>query len=265
MADRGSAILFDLDETLMVEYDSVDQAFRATCERAKVRCGLDAEKLYTSIRERAREIWYSSPLKGFCQTLGFSSAEGLWGSFNGPVDPLPRFYEWIPAYRRQAWTAALADLGIDDPQLVRFLIDTFPRERSRRHVVFPDSVPTLNRLAQRHRLALITNGIPELQNEKLDRGRLTPYFDPILISGGLGIAKPDPRIFQIALEKLRVQPDRAVMVGDNLNRDVQGARRAGLKAVWINRSGADLPPDIQPDATIQTLDDLPALTRKWLE
>jgi len=265
MANRGSAIIFDLDETLMVEYDSVDQAFRATCEQARTRCGLDAERLYDFILDRAREIWHTSPLKGYCQTMGFSSAEGLWGTFTGSVDPLPKFHEWIPTFKRQAWTTALADLGRNDPDFVQFLVEDFPHQRSLRHVVYPDSIPTLDRLAPRHRLAMVTNGLPELQKEKLDRGSLTRYFDPILISGDFGFGKPDPRIFQIALDQLGIPAERAVMVGDNINRDVKGAQQAGLKAVWINRANAATPPDIHPDAMIQTLDDLPDITRKWLE
>ncbi len=82
----------------------------------------------------------------------------------------------------------------------------------------------------------------------------------MVISGHHGFGKPDPRIFHLALEGLRVAPHDAVMIGDSLNRDVAGARNAGLRTIWINRYNRT-PTDSHPIPDLQLTDlrDLPAL------
>jgi putative hydrolase of the HAD superfamily len=57
----------------------------------------------------------------------------------------------------------------------------------------------------------------------------------------LGIAKPDPRIFDVALEGLRVAPEETIMVGNSLEHDHRGAINAGIRFVWANHRGSDLP------------------------
>ena len=94
----------------------------------------------------------------------------------------------------------------------------------------------LDELKGKYKLLLLTNGSPDLQNTKLTiTPELVPYFDVIVISGDFGRGKPDPTIFEHALERVGLQKDEAIMVGDNLMTDVLGASRAGIKTVWINR------------------------------
>jgi putative hydrolase of the HAD superfamily len=82
----------------------------------------------------------------------------------------------------------------------------------------------------------------------------------VVVSGELGIGKPDARVLAAALTALGVGPDGATMVGDSPERDVAGARAAGLAAVWINRTGRLLAAgEPRPDATIRALDELEAL------
>jgi FMN phosphatase YigB (HAD superfamily) len=71
---------------------------------------------------------------------------------------------------------------------------------------------------------------------------LSGYFDAVVVSSDLGVAKPDPAIFTHALSQLQLDASCAVMVGDSLERDVDGAIAAGLAAVWINRGGRLRPP-----------------------
>jgi putative hydrolase of the HAD superfamily len=96
----------------------------------------------------------------------------------------------------------------------------------------------------------VTNGAPDLQREKLEGVGLVPYFTIITISGEVGIGKPDPRIFAHTLTRLDVPPTEAVMVGNDLTRDIRGARQAGIPGIWVNRTGtavvaADTPLDAQ--------------------
>jgi putative hydrolase of the HAD superfamily len=85
------------------------------------------------------------------------------------------------------------------------------------------------------------------------------FFDAHTISGHHGIEKPDPRLFQIALDSLGVRADQAAHVGDSLSADVVGARQAGLRAVWIDRSGRTEAPPPADYSRITDLRQLPAI------
>jgi putative hydrolase of the HAD superfamily len=88
---------------------------------------------------------------------------------------------------------------------------------------------------------------------------LAEYFDAVVVSGDLGIAKPDPSIFEHALEQLGVDAADAVMVGDSMSKDVEGALAAGMRAVWVNRSASSdaiAGEDFIEIATLSVLPDL---------
>lgn len=84
------------------------------------------------------------------------------------------------------------------------------------------------------RLAVVSNADGRVR-EQLDRLGLLPWFDPVVDSHEVGVAKPDPAIFRFALDRLGVPPAEALYVGDMLDTDVLGARRAGLAAVLYDR------------------------------
>jgi hypothetical protein len=111
----------------------------------------------------------------------------------------------------------------------------------------------------RHRLALVTNGAACLQREKLEQSGLAGHFDAVVVSADVGVGKPDPAVFQRALSMLGARADEAVMIGDNLVRDVDGALAAGLRAVWINRFGQPRPPGRDDLVEISGLAELPAV------
>lgn len=96
----------------------------------------------------------------------------------------------------------------------------------------PDMDLVLNELSARVPRGLVTNGTSAGQNEKIDRLGIRGRFGAILVSGDLGIHKPDARIFHLCCEALGVAPSRAVYVGDHYENDVLGAFNAGLKAIW---------------------------------
>jgi putative hydrolase of the HAD superfamily len=145
---------------------------------------------------------------------------------------------------------------VDEPALAELLAASFQEERRARHIVFSDARPALEDLRQTHKLALVTNGAPDLQREKIEGADLARYFQAVTISGEEGVGKPDERIFALTLERLAVPPQAAVMVGDSLRRDIAGAQRAGLKAIWVNRTGASPGEGHRPDAQVQDLSGL---------
>ena len=249
-------IFFDLDDTLVKDGASADAAFLATCEQAYEKYGIDPKALHRSVRYRARELWRGSKTIAYCRVIGISSWEGLWAFFLGSDPNLKNLRAWAPTYRREAWSRALADYGVNDSAFAERLSDIFWLERRSRHVVFPDVEDNLTNLRKNYRLALVTNGTPDLQREKIQGANLARFFDTILISGEVRIGKPDCRIFELALEKFTASPSETVMIGDSLTRDILGAQHAGLKGVWLNRSNNDAVDQIRPDAQITSLNQI---------
>lgn len=168
----------------------------------------------------------------------------------------PELHVDLGALRRAGLEAAFAHAGED----ARHVDGAMQHFIAARNAVTPydDVLPGLLKLRQQVQLGTISNG-----NADLEVIGLAHHFKVSLAAGAFGRAKPDPSIFLAACEALGVQPHEAVYVGDDLKLDVEGAQRAGLRAVWLNRSGSDahLAAGIQPDAICSTFEELLA----WLE
>ncbi len=263
----GITLLFDLDDTLVAEEASVENAFRATCEIARARFGADPHALYRAIRSHSSRLWHGSPTYDYAKAIGIASWEGLWGRFTGDEPNLKALSEWVPAYRREAWALALGEAAVEDAGIAQELSECFIRERRRCHEPFPETRAVLTRLSRSCRMALVTNGAPDVQRQKIAESGIAHFFDKILISGEFGFGKPDPRIFQAAIEHLGGSAERSAMVGDSASRDIAGAKAAALKAIWIVRPSIERATHdgVTPDETIANLEELlPALERLGL-
>lgn len=108
------------------------------------------------------------------------------------------------------------------------------------------------------RLALVSNGAAKHQREKLERSGLGDLFEVVVISGEVGVRKPDPAIFQLALERLGVAAGEALSVGDDPERDVEAARQAGLTVAWVE--GTETWPEglARPALVLGSVSELPA-------
>ena len=252
------ALLFDLDDTLVVEEPAAAASFAATAQVASTRHRVDAERLVVTARERARELWYAAPTHPYCMRVGISSWEGLWCRFEGEESDVRWLREWSPRYRREVWNLALADQGVHDPMLAEELGERYGIERRARHDRFPDVPACMDELQDSYALGLITNGASCLQREKLTTAGLTDYFDVVVVSAEFGVGKPDPSIFEHAHLQLGSDPERTVMIGDSIARDVDGAIAAGLQGVWVNRTKQSRPADRPDLVEVTTLSDLPA-------
>ena len=147
---------------------------------------------------------------------------------------------------------ALEEAG-GPPERARELAEAFFRER-RRYPLYPEAEAFLAEARRRGlALALLTNGVPDLQREKLVGAGLAHHFSLVLISGEVGIGKPDPRLFRMALCAFGVAPEEAAMVGDNPQKDVRGARLAGVRAVWVDRGLRPEDPEASPDLRVGDL------------
>jgi len=105
-------------------------------------------------------------------------------------------------------------------------------------------------------IAVLSNGNQEQQEEKVSRTGLGRYIDVVLTSDHLGVAKPDPRAFELACVRLRVPPHAAVYIGDQLEVDALAAKAAGLRGIWLNRTGNRFPLGVE---AMDNLTELPSL------
>ena len=113
-------------------------------------------------------------------------------------------------------------------------------------------------LQERYKLHIITNGFQEVQNHKLNNSEIGNYFDVIVNSDMAGVKKPDPKIFELALNKANVNPEQSVMIGDDLEADVMGAISLGMEAILYNYHN-----DKVEDKTIKVIKDLKEI-KKYL-
>ena len=121
-----------------------------------------------------------------------------------------------------------------------------------RAVIFPEVPDAMRTLARHARIAVVANADHDCLMRCLNHNGLR--FDVIVDSETARCYKPDPRIFRRACDALSVPASEAVMVGDTPETDIQGARQAGLRAVWLNRDYRDWPGNLaRPDAVIDEL------------
>ena len=127
-----------------------------------------------------------------------------------------------------------------------------------------DSLPTLQRLvASGYSLGIISNAGDDQDVQNLVRSfDIRRYFDFVLTSAACSYRKPHRRIFELALAHWYLLPEEAVMVGDSLAADIQGAQNVGMYGVWINRRAdpqMEIEESVRPDASLSSLAELPAL------
>ncbi|WP_028241434.1 HAD family hydrolase [Stutzerimonas azotifigens] len=192
--------------------------------------------------------------------LGDFPIEALWAIRRRLVEAEPGLAHRISELRRRILLHALCDAGYAEAEARELAEGGFQAFLEARHAVeiYPDVQPTLERLAERYVLGVLTNG-----NADVRRLGLADYFRFTLCAEELGVGKPDPRPFREALGRAGVAPEAALHIGDHPNDDIAGAQAAGMRAVWFNpgrRAWPDQPP---ADAEITRLAELPALLERW--
>lgn len=112
-------------------------------------------------------------------------------------------------------------------------------------------------LQRSYRIGVVTNGLAAVQDKRVRHSVLQPYFETVVVSEELGIAKPNPGIFEYALKTMGVRDKSTVlMIGDSLTSDIQGGINAGLSTCWVNAHGKEHPASIQPDYEVKHVQEL---------
>ncbi|WBM71230.1 pyrimidine 5'-nucleotidase [Buttiauxella sp. WJP83] len=127
-------------------------------------------------------------------------------------------------------------------------------------VPLPGAVSLLNTLKDKVKIGIITNGFTALQQIRLERTGLRDYFDLLVISEQVGVAKPDRKIFDFTFEEMGNPPrERVLMVGDTAESDILGGINAGIATCWLNAHGRSLPEGITPTWEVTSLSELERL------
>jgi len=222
-------VFFDLDETLY-DYGSIRKVANQEVAKLVEKMGLtSSETFIQTLRQVTRKIYEKyreSPIL------------------------FDRKYRFQEIFR-------VLNVDVDEEIVVR-LVNEYWNYVYQRIKPYPDVIPVLKTLkAKGYRLGIISDGLVEIQINRLKALKLKEYFDTCTFSEEVGRNKPSPEIFQLALKRARCDPLEAVMVGDNVRTDIAGANRMGMISVWIRRGiFKDLEPDSPLEIPNYTIDNL---------
>jgi HAD superfamily hydrolase (TIGR01662 family) len=180
--------------------------------------------------------------------------------------------DWVEYTTSWILTSTLAEMNLPAPptEVVLAALAVYYAHSESLWQPVPGLHATLQRLGQAGlRLGLISNAADEGNVQRLiDWAGLRRYFDPIIVSAAVGLRKPNPAIFALALNAWKLPAGECVMVGDTLGADILGAQLAGLHSVWFTPYSGH-PANIAhrgniiPEAELDRLEDLPDLLRRW--
>lgn len=159
----------------------------------------------------------------------------------------------------------LAEFGVDDPAIAGQAVAWYRENRFHGLRLFPEARDILESLrTSGYPIGIITNGPAETQRAKISLLGIDRLVDFAVVSGELGIEKPDPAIFAAALDLGGRAASEAIFIGDALEFDILGAHRAGIRSIWMNRAG-DRPEedDPVPDHTAANLGEVISILDRW--
>jgi len=119
-------------------------------------------------------------------------------------------------------------------ELIYNLADQYIEYLSSYNHLFPNTIQILEYLKPKYNLHIITNGFEEVQNKKMRNSNIFEYFNQIINSEMAGVKKPNPIIFELALQNAKTTAERSIMIGDSLEADILGAQATGFNTIHFN-------------------------------
>lgn len=178
-------------------------------------------------------------------------------AFNGqPPDNLHEIVEESIArsvFGTDHFADLLAPYGATRPEQIEAAIRMYTHDRYLGLSLYDEVTAVVGRVRRQARVGMITNGPSQIQRDKIARLGIGSLFSFILVSEEEDLWKPDPRIFERAMERGGAGPQETVYVGDNPDHDIGGARAAGITSIWINRSRSRWPGGPPPNFEIDSL------------
>ncbi len=136
--------------------------------------------------------------------------------------------------RFERFKQTLEYFGIYDLELSIKIGDDYLKNSPYRTILIPNAIELLSELQPIYKLHIITNGFQEVQHVKINQSGLANFFTIVVTSEMAGAKKPNPLIFNYALEKAGANLENSVMIGDDLNTDIKGAVNVGMKSIYFN-------------------------------
>lgn len=151
----------------------------------------------------------------------------------------------------------LLQMGVQDSQLAHAIGNDYLRFTQSKSGLMPYAREVLDELKQKYQLHILSNGFSELQYKKIESSGLEKHFQKIILSEQVGVLKPDKRIFDYAITSLNAHRNQVLMVGDNFEADIVGAKKAGIDQVYYQLDeDAPLQQNFEPTYTISSLKEL---------
>jgi YjjG family noncanonical pyrimidine nucleotidase len=217
-------LLFDADGTLF-DYDAAE---RTALERTFHDVGIPFEPIcLTTYRKINGQIWIDFEKgKITAKRLKSRRFELLFHELQHPVDAK----------------------AFSDQYLLRLSEATYLMDGAEKLV---------KHLEDSYRIGIITNGLTNVQRPRFKASAVAPYIETTVISEELGVAKPDPRIFDAAFEQMQhPSRDEVMIIGDSLTSDMQGGYNYGIDTCWFNPKNAENTFPFQPTYEIHALADI---------
>lgn len=232
------AVLFDLDDTLFDHQG----------------CARDALTAVQQTHEALRAMPFDTLAQVHAGFLEELHQEVMLGRVPLEEARIERFRRVLVA----AGADARSDLATEVASMYR---ETY---RTRRRAV-SGAAALIREIRRRARVGIVSNNLLDEQQDKLRVCGLDVFVDALVVSEEAQVSKPDAVIFRIALDRLAVPPSEAVMVGDSWSADVEGARAAGIRAIWFNPSDAPAPDPLADVAQLRAFEPVDVAARIILE
>lgn len=205
--NKYTTIFFDLDDTL---WDTVNNAKESLSELYDAH---NINRFYESFDD------FYAVYSKYTTTL--------WEQYNhGHIDK--------PTLIKERFLAPFRSFGtITEKHALEMNEDFFARIATKKGLI-NGALEILDYLKPKYRMHIISNGFTELQDKKISGSGLGGYFDKVVLSDSLGINKPDPRIFNHLLNLAQTESSEVIMIGDNINTDILGAKNSGIDQIWFN-------------------------------
>lgn len=210
----STTILFDLDDTLFDHIGTARATLAATAASRPALRGVPVEDLYARYSALLEEL----------------HPQVMTGRISYPEARQQRFARLLAPYEPTVSAEAASEFA-------QYYYGHY--QQLRRPVAGAREL--LRALKPTCKIGIVTNNRLAEQQQKLRHLGLSELVDALITSEEVGVLKPDPLIYQVALARLGASPAQAVMVGDNWSADVLGALAAGIRPVWLNRTGAPRP------------------------
>ena len=215
-------LIFDADQTLFDFKKSEKEALRKSIEHYKIKY---------------KETYHLHNYSIVNLQIWKELEEGKITQKQLKVERFKRFFDVIK-------------LHINPEEFAQVFMDYLSKESH----LYDESIDLIKELSSQYKLIIITNGLTKVQNVRIMKSIIAPYFEHIIVSETVGVSKPNPEIFDIALKGIKkVNKSEILMIGDNLKSDILGGINYGIDTAWCNLFNKENDTEIQPTYEFHSL------------